>query len=280
MPKPSIFSNEIIDAVKVLYSQGLGARQVAKQVKITREAVIKICKELKIYDSTRRTPKATIPSEKFCKICQDAKSIDFFRKRVRNATVYYESYCLTCEKEYSKISNNNRYYKNIEQRKEYREANKEKLALNNKKYREQNKDKLQAKANLNRNQRLKHDPLFKIRQNISNSINAQLLKNNGSKKGISCIKYLSYSIQELKEHIEKQFEFWMSWNNRGKYSINWDDNDPNTWKWQIDHIIPHSMFKYTSMEDEEFKKCWALSNLRPLSAKQNILDGVRKIRHK
>lgn len=29
------------------------------------------------------------------------------------------------------------------------------------------------------------------------------------------------------------------------------------------------------MEDEEFKKCWALSNLRPYSAKQNIIDGAR-----
>lgn len=37
---------------------------------------------------------------------------------------------------------------------------------------------------------------------------------------------------------------------------------------------------YTSMEDENFQKCWALSNLRPLSAKQNNSDGVRRIRHK
>ena len=29
------------------------------------------------------------------------------------------------------------------------------------------------------------------------------------------------------------------------------------------------------MEDDNFKKCWALENLRPLSAKQNIVDGVR-----
>ena len=34
------------------------------------------------------------------------------------------------------------------------------------------------------------------------------------------------------------------------------------------------------MEDEEFKECWALSNLQPLSAKQNQSDGATKIRHK
>lgn len=73
----------------------------------------------------------------------------------------------------------------------------------------------------------------------------------------------------------------MNWNNHGKYDPKtWDDNDPNTWTWQLDHIIPHSEFKYTSTEDEEFKKCWALNNLRPYSAKKNLIDGASKIRHK
>lgn len=30
---------------------------------------------------------------------------------------------------------------------------------------------------------------------------------------------------------------------------------------------------------QEFKRCWALDNLRPLSAKQNLIDGVTKSRH-
>jgi hypothetical protein len=30
------------------------------------------------------------------------------------------------------------------------------------------------------------------------------------------------------------------------------------------------------MTGENFQKCWALSNLRPLSAKQNNKDGNRK----
>lgn len=50
-------------------------------------------------------------------------------------------------------------------------------------------------------------------------------------------------------------------------------------RWQLDHIIPHSEFKYISVENEVFKKCWALENLRPYSAKQNLLDGVNKTRH-
>jgi 5-methylcytosine-specific restriction endonuclease McrA len=72
----------------------------------------------------------------------------------------------------------------------------------------------------------------------------------------------------------------MNWNNHGKYNAKtWDDNDPSTWTWQVDHIIPRSDLPYTSMEDDNFKKCWSLDNLRPLSAKQNIIEGSQKIRH-
>jgi len=83
-------------------------------------------------------------------------------------------------------------------------------------------------------------------------------------------------MQELKNHIEKQFKPWMNWNNRGPYKINeWNDNDPTTWTWQIDHIIPQAKLPYTSMDDENFKKCWALENLRPLSAKLNLFKGIK-----
>jgi hypothetical protein len=95
---------------------------------------------------------------------------------------------------------------------------------------------------------------------------------------------------DLKKYIEAQFslpanlidgEPWMTWENWTIYDPKtWDDNNPTTWTWNIDHIIPRSDLPYTSMEDENFKKCWSLENLRPLSAKQNVLDGVNRIRHK
>jgi len=34
--------------------------------------------------------------------------------------------------------------------------------------------------------------------------------------------------------------------------------------WEIDHIIPISVLNFSSPEHEDFKKCWNLSNLRPL----------------
>mgnify|MGYP006320042627 FL=1 len=92
---------------------------------------------------------------------------------------------------------------------------------------------------------------------------------------------MDYSIKELREHLEKQFEPWMNWNNHGRYNLlSWNENDSSTWTWQIDHIIPQSVLVYSSMEEDNFKKCWALNNLRPYSAKLNLTDGVTRSRHR
>ena len=123
----------------------------------------------------------------------------------------------------------------------------------------------------------KNDPIYRMKSSVSALIRYYLSSNGHSKNGKSCKKYLSYSFQELKEHLEKQFEPWMNWNNRGNYDPKtWNDNDQSTWTWNLDHIIPQSKLPYTSMEDDNFKKCWALSNLRPYSAKQNVFDGNRR----
>lgn len=132
--------------------------------------------------------------------------------------------------------------------------------------------------------RKKNDPIFKFRNNISIQIIAALKRHSATKNHDSCIKWLNaiednYLIK-LIEHIENLFEPWMNWSNHGKYNAKtWDDSEPSTWTWNLDHIIPQSDLPYTSMEDENFKKCWAIENLRPLSSKQNLLDGVNRTRH-
>jgi hypothetical protein len=124
------------------------------------------------------------------------------------------------------------------------------------------------------------DIMFKVTSHVSRLVALMLKSNKSSKVGKSIREYLLWDNLQLKEHIERQFEPWMNWNNYGKYnSQTWNDVDITTWTWQLDHIIPRSDLPYSSMEDDNFKKCWALENLRPLSAKQNILDGTSRIRH-
>ena len=91
--------------------------------------------------------------------------------------------------------------------------------------------------------------------------------NKGMKNGNKTFDKLPYTPTELKEHLEKQFEPWMNWNNHGV------GNYKKEKKWNIDHIIPQSKLPYNSLDHTNFQKCWSLENLRPLEAIQNIRKG-------
>jgi len=92
----------------------------------------------------------------------------------------------------------------------------------------------------------------KLKHRVSSLISTRLRLQNLSKNNKSTFDILPYTLLELQVHLEAQFEDWMSWDNYGLKG------------WTIDHIIPESSFNYSSTEDEEFKRCWALSNLRPI----------------
>jgi len=144
-------------------------------------------------------------------------------------------------------------------------------------YRKTNKTELQNKKRTYKKIRRQNDPSFKLRGVVSNSIFQALKYIGSSKGGKSIFQFLPYTMEELRDHLEKQFESWMTWDNWGAYDRNvWNDKDTSTWTWHIDHIIPQSKLLYSSMTDENFQKCWALENLRPYSAKQNVIDGIRK----
>jgi hypothetical protein len=158
-----------------------------------------------------------------------------------------------------------------EQEAEYRKKNSEKILKRVKNFVSENREALNLKLRIRRK-----NPIVKLRHSVSILVRFNI---NGIKCG-SILKFLPYTIQELKDHLEKQFEPWMNWNNWGVYDSKiWNDNDQSTWTWQLDHIIPQSDLPYISMEDDNFKKCWELSNLRPYSAKQNLLDGTQRTRH-
>lgn len=193
---------------------------------------------------------------------------------------YYNNNKEEIKKEQKQYRIENKEDKNI-YNKEYGINNKEKISKQKKNYYKDNKGILMKKSATYRRNRNKTDSSFKLRLNISRSINKALTKNKSSKQGESCLKYLPNTIEELKIHIESLFEPWMTWENHGIYvTKSWNDSDQSTWKWQIDHIIPHSTFQYTSMEVQSFKDCWSLDNLRPYSAKQNNIDGSNRTRHK
>jgi hypothetical protein len=103
----------------------------------------------------------------------------------------------------------------------------------------------------------RQDPNKRLHRLISRNINKSLRSNHLRKSYRKWEDLVGYTLEELKKHLEKQFDKNMTWENRGSY-------------WHIDHIKPQSLFKFTSVDDPEFKECWALSNLQPLEAIANI----------
>lgn len=86
------------------------------------------------------------------------------------------------------------------------------------------------------------------------------MRNN--KQGQPVFQHLPYTIQEMMEHLEKQFDDKMSWQNQGSY-------------WHLDHIVPQVLLPYKSYDDVNFSKCWDLRNLQPLEATLNCAKGPK-----
>ena len=70
---------------------------------------------------------------------------------------------------------------------------------------------------------------------------------------------LGCTLEELKKHLESQFQEGMSWNN-------WAVDG-----WHIDHIKP--LAKFNLIDPEEQKKACHYTNLQPLWAKDNLSKG-------
>ena len=271
-PKIIIDENRLKEAWDRLHN----LTKIAKEFGFSRPAIKARLMELGVEFPIKHCKKMPIlileggHKAKQCTICNLIKSLSSFR--FRNDHNSYRNECIEC----LKIIDKNYHLKN-----------KDKRNASSRKYQQENKIIVNKQKRKWTNEQYKNDIIFKLRALASGAIYKTLKRKNISKNGESILKYLPYLIEDLKIHIEALFshtdnltqdgKVWMTWNNWGVYDPKtWNDNDPSTWTWQLDHIRPHSTFYYETMDCEEFRKCWALENLRPLSAKQNLLDGNRR----
>jgi len=130
--------------------------------------------------------------------------------------------------------------------------NPDKVREKSKRWREANPEK--AKEVSRRGSRKIWDsPMGRLNGIISSAIRRTL---KGAKSRRHWEELVGYSVDELRAHIEKQFDANMDWENQGSY-------------WEIDHIIPIYAFNFQSTEHADFKRAWALKNLRPLARPEN-----------
>jgi len=69
------------------------------------------------------------------------------------------------------------------------------------------------------------------------------------------------SINQLRQHLEKQFKDGMSWANYGKFG------------WHVDHVKPCAWFDLSDPAQRSI--CFHYTNLQPLSARENWSKGAR-----
>lgn len=145
-----------------------------------------------------------------------------------------------------------------EYHKKYAQTNKDKLAADSLKYYARNKTRINAAKKVRRSNDLSFRLLCNLRSYISTAV-----KNDKGIKKSKTLTILGCSIIEFRQHLERQFDDKMTWQNYGSY-------------WEIDHVEP--CIKFDHSIDADVKRCWHYSNMRPMTASLNRSEGDRGFR--
>ena len=178
-----------------------------------------------------------------CAACKNIKTLeeDFYYHRKGDHGYQYTYRCKKCccaaQAKIRQTPERKEYHRNYQ--KKWRQTEKHKVARD----------------------RRRSTPANRFRETISQQVRQHIKKATlgGKKKGGRLFDHLSYTIEEMKAHIESLFQEGMAWDNYGK--------------WQIDHIVPQAKLQYDSFEHPNFTKCWALENLQPMWTSDNIRKG-------
>ena len=194
-----------------------------------------------------KTIKSSTVTTKVCSHCKLHKNISEFYKN-KSRIDGLDCCCIVCNKIYMQ---------------QYRNTHKEKIDKIQDKYRSINRKiindgskifRLTHKKEINKHLRIKRQTNinFKILCNLRTRLGHAL---KGYSKSKRTIDLLGCSIEQLKQHLEKQFKEGMNWENRSK--------------WHIDHIKPCASFDLAKPEEQV--KCFHYTNLQPLWIKENLI---------
>ena len=191
---------------------------------------------------------------KRCIRCGDirVREDNFYKKLVAHKATWsdYETYCKQCNYDKQKIPSG------IISRKKSRDKGRGRDKIRQFEYRQN--PEVKQRRNKQELEQKKSDPNFALRCRMRILMYASLRVVKNGKKWQELV---GYSVDDLRDHIEKLFIEGMSWELFMQGKIH------------IDHKYPVSKFNYTSPDDESFKQCWALDNLQPLWGVDNLRKG-------
>lgn len=180
-------------------------------------------------------------------------------------------------KEYNKKRDKEKYlaYQKEYHKKHYREHKKDRinnitninLPSSSREYHRQYKKSYYQKNRENilkqKKEKRENDLHFNLKSKMINRVWWALRSKNKNYNWDNRSFNIGYSIEELKNHLQKTMPKGYTW------------QDYLSGKLHIDHIIPINAFNFTSPKHIDFKKCWALNNLRLLPARENLTKSKK-----
>jgi len=143
---------------------------------------------------------------------------------------------------------------NPEYGKKYYQANKEKILKHNRQWRLENYKHFRKYQDDWAKNKRKTDLKFNLNCRMTTAMGISL---KGNKNGRHWENLVGYTLPDLEKHLKSTMPEGYTW------------QDFLNGELHIDHIIPKSIFNFTKPEHADFKRCWALENLRLLPASEN-----------
>ncbi|MFA5346552.1 MAG: hypothetical protein WC294_00275 [Methanoregula sp.] len=193
---------------------------------------------------------------KECTACGEVKAVgEFYRDKLKKDGLY--SRCKKCH-----LATTHKHYvahkeKYLEQGKQTRKANGNAAWW---KWRRKNPE-LQKERSRAYTAKQRSTLMGRLNSRTQCNINMSLRK--GAKAGRAWESIVGYTVDQLKKHLEKQFTTGMSWEAFMRGDIH------------IDHKTPKAAFNFQTPDDIDFRRCWELSNLRPMWARDNLKKGAK-----
>jgi hypothetical protein len=141
----------------------------------------------------------------------------------------------------------------LEAQKEYKKKTPAKAKR--KEWRSNNRERINALSRKRRKKRRKEEPEWALRLDLGSRF-CHIL--GGTWKCASTLELMGCTLEELRAHIETQFQTPMTWENRGPV-------------WHVDHKVSFEAFKGELIGNEKNQRivCW-YKNLQPLWAAENL----------
>ena len=202
-------------------------------------------------------------NKKKCSICKTYKDFEDYHKCYSRPNGI-NSHCKECSKDKNKNYRDSipDDIKKKRKREEY-VRNKEGYLRRSKEYAQNNKEHVASKRREYERNIKYQNPSRHLARNVRALIKTTFTRSivNDIVKAKKTVNILGCTFEEFKEHIEKQFEYWMNWDNYGNVC---ETLQPNC-SWDLDHIIPVSLAE--NEEDIYLLNHW--SNFQPLCSLKN-----------